>query len=175
MASAPSIPLSVTPSTIGDDLDASQLATTSIGQYEDRVTPLQMAMVASAMANDGAVMQPQLVQKVSTSDLSTISELTPKELGRPLSASNAALMRQMMEGVVSEGTGTAAQIDGAEVGGKTGTAEWGDGRTAHSWFVGYAQQDDRKVAVAVVVEEGGYGSRTAAPIARDVMEAVIRP
>lgn len=170
-----SIPLSVTPSTIGEDLDASQLATTSIGQYEDRVTPMQMAMVASAMANDGAVMQPQLVQKVSTSDLSTVSELTPKELGRPLSASNAALMRQMMEGVVSEGTGTAAQIDGAEVGGKTGTAEWGDGRTAHSWFVGYAQQDDRKVAVAVVVEEGGYGSRTAAPIARDVMEAVIQP
>ena len=168
-----SIPLSVTPSTIGEDLDASQLATTSIGQYEDRVTPLQMAMVASAMANDGTVMQPQLVKEVRTSDLSTVSSLTPKEVGRPLSASNAAAMRQMMEGVVSEGTGTAAQIDDAEVGGKTGTAEWGDGRKAHSWFVGYAQKDDKKVAVAVVVEEGGYGSRVAAPIARDVMEAVI--
>ncbi|WP_114856445.1 penicillin-binding protein 2 [Brachybacterium sp. YJGR34] len=167
------IPLSVTPSTMGQDLDDAQLAQTSIGQYETRVTPLQMAMVASATANDGVVMEPQLVQEVRTSDLSTIAELTPQEAGQPLTASNAAQMRQMMVGVVEDGTGTAAAIDGVEVGGKTGTAEWGEDRAPHAWYVGYAQQDDRKIAVAVVVEEGGYGSRTAAPIARDVMEAVI--
>ncbi|ATG50990.1 cell division protein FtsI [Brachybacterium vulturis] len=169
------IPLSVTPSTIGQDLDAAQLATTSIGQYETRVTPLQMAMVAGTFANDGVVMQPQLVQAVRTSDLTTVSALTPKELGQPLTAANAAQMRQMMVGVVEDGTGGAAAIDGVEVGGKTGTAEWGEDRRAHSWFVGYAQQEDQKIAVAVVVEEGGYGSRTAAPIAQDVMEAVIQP
>ena len=84
-------------------------------------------------------------------------------------------MRQMMVGVVEDGTGSAAAIDGVEVGGKTGTAEWGEDRAAHSWYVGYGQQDDQKIAVAVLVEEGGYGSRTAAPIAKDVMEAVIRP
>ena len=167
------IPLAVTPSTIGSDLDDAQLATTSIGQYEDRVSPLQMAMVAGAFANDGVVMEPQLVGAVRTSDLSTVSELSPKELGQPLSASNAAQMRQMMVGVVENGTGTAAAIDGVEVGGKTGTAEWGEDRAAHSWYVGYGQKDDQKIAVAVVVEEGGYGSRTAAPIARDVMKAVI--
>ncbi|MGP9845699.1 peptidoglycan D,D-transpeptidase FtsI family protein [Brachybacterium sp. 107] len=169
------IPLSVTPSSIGTDLDDAQLATTSIGQFEDRVTPLQMAMVAGTFANDGVVMEPQLVKAVRTSDLSTVAELTPKELGQPLSASNAAQMRQMMVGVVENGTGTAAAIDGVEVGGKTGTAEWGEDRAAHSWYVGYGQVDDQKIAVAVVVEEGGYGSRTAAPIARDVMEAVINP
>lgn len=169
------IPLSVTPSSIGTDLDDAQLATTSIGQYEDRVTPLQMAMVAGTFANDGVVMEPQLVQAVRTSDLSTVAELSPKELGQPLSASNASQMRQMMVGVVEDGTGTAAAIDGVEVGGKTGTAEWGEDRAAHSWYVGYGQVDDQKIAVAVVVEEGGYGSRTAAPIARDVMEAVINP
>lgn len=169
------IPLSVTPSRIGEDMDDAQLATTSIGQYDTRVTPLQMAMVAGAFANDGVVMEPQLVNAVRTSDLSTVASLSPKELGQPVSAANAAQMRQMMVGVVEDGTGTAAAIDGAEVGGKTGTAEWGEGRTAHSWFVGYAQQGDRKIAVAVVVEEGGYGSRTAAPIAQDVMEAVIQP
>ncbi|WP_394216495.1 peptidoglycan D,D-transpeptidase FtsI family protein [Brachybacterium vulturis] len=169
------IPLSVTPSTIGQDLDAAQLATTSIGQYETRVTPLQMAMVAGTFANDGVVMQPQLVQAVRTSDLTTIDALTPKELGQPLTAANASQMRQMMVGVVEDGTGAAAAIDGVEVGGKTGTAEWGEDRRAHSWFVGYAQQEDQKIAVAVVVEEGGYGSRTAAPIAQDVMEAVIQP
>ncbi|MGP9538422.1 peptidoglycan D,D-transpeptidase FtsI family protein [Brachybacterium sp. AOP43-C2-M15] len=168
------IPLSVTPSRIGEDLEDSQLATTSIGQYETRVTPLQMAMVAGAFANDGVVMEPQLVQAVRTNDLSTVSELSPKELGQPLSAANAAQMRQMMVGVVDDGTGTAAAIDGVEVGGKTGTAEWGSDRAAHSWYVGYAQQDDRRIALAVVVEEGGYGSQTAAPIAKDVMEAVIQ-
>lgn len=168
------IPLSVTPSSIGTDLDGAQIATTSIGQYEDRVTPMQMAMVASAAANDGVVMQPQLVQEVRTNDLSTISALTPQEVGQPMSASNAAQMRQMMVGVVEDGTGTAAAIDGVEVGGKTGTAEWGEDRAPHSWFVGYAQAEDRKVAVAVVVEEGGYGSTTAAPIARDVMGAVVQ-
>ena len=169
------IPMSVTPSTIGDELDAAQLATTSIGQYETRVTPLQMAMVAGTFANDGVVMQTQLVKAVRTSDLTTVAALTPKELGQPLTAANAAEMRQMMVGVVEDGTGTAAAIDGVEVGGKTGTAEWGEDRRAHSWFVGYAQQEDQKIAVAVVVEEGGYGSRTAAPIAQDVMETVIRP
>lgn len=169
------IPLSVTPSTIGQDLDDAQLATTSIGQYETRVTPLQMAMVAGTFANDGVVMQPQLVQAVRTSDLSTVAELTPQEIGQPLTAANSAQMRQMMVGVVEDGTGTAAAIDGVEVGGKTGTAEWGEDRRAHSWFVGYGQQEDQKIAVAVMVEEGGYGSRTAAPIAQDVMEAVIQP
>ena len=169
-----SIPMGVTPSRIGEDLDDAQLATTSIGQYETRVTPLQMAMVGGAFANDGVVMQPQLVQSVRTGDLSTVSELTPKEVGQPLSAANAAQMRQMMVGVVEDGTGSAAAIDGVEVGGKTGTAEWGEDRSPHSWYVGYGQTDEQKIAVAVVVEEGGYGSRTAAPIARDVMEAVIQ-
>ena len=168
------VPLSVTPSTIGEDLDDAQLATTSIGQYETRVTPLQMAMVAGTFANDGVTMEPQLVQAVRTNDLSTVAELTPKELGQPLSAANAAQMRQMMVGVVEDGTGSAAAIDGVEVGGKTGTAEWGEDRSPHSWYVGYGQTDEQKIAVAVVVEEGGYGSRTAAPIARDVMEAVIQ-
>lgn len=167
------IPLAVTASTMGTDLDGAQLATTSIGQYETRVTPLQMAMVASAFVNDGVVMEPQLVQSVRTSDLSSIAELTPREVGQPLSASNASEMRGMMIETVENGTGSAARIEGAEVGGKTGTAQWGEGRAPHSWFVGYAQMGDREVAVAVLVEEGGYGSRVAAPIAKEVMEAVI--
>jgi peptidoglycan glycosyltransferase len=167
------IPLSVTPSTMGDDLNDAQLATSSIGQYEDRVTPLQMAMVASAMDNDGKVMTPQLVDEVRTRDQSVISSFSAEQYSQPLSASNAAQMREMMVSTVEDGTGTAAKIDGVEVGGKTGTAEWGDGRTPHSWFVGYADSGDKKVAVAVVVEEGGYGSDVAAPIARDVMKAVV--
>src|SRR5699024_9800797 len=126
-------------SRIGEDLDDAQLATTSIGQYETRVTPLQMAMIAAAFANDGVVMEPQLVQSVRTSDLSSIAELTPQELGQPVTASNASQMRDMMVEVVENGTGSAAAVPGVEVGGKTGTAETGDDRPAHSWYVGYAQ------------------------------------
>ncbi|MFC0675682.1 peptidoglycan D,D-transpeptidase FtsI family protein [Brachybacterium hainanense] len=168
-----SIPQTVTASRIGTDLDDAQLASTSIGQYETRVTPLQMAMVAGSFAHDGVVMEPGLVKSVRTQDQRVISEFTPKERSQPLTAANAAQMRTMMVGTVEEGTGSAARIDGVEVGGKTGTAETGRGTKPHSWFVGYAQSGDRKVAVAVVVEEGGYGSKVAAPIAKDVMEAVI--
>lgn len=169
------IPLGVTPSSIGDDLDGAQLATSSIGQYEDRVTPLQMAMVASAFADDGVIMEPQLVASVRTSNLQQISVLTPHKLGQPVSASNAKQMRDMMEATVQDGTATAAQISGVEVGGKTGTAEWKQGAAPHSWFVGYAQAGDKKVAVAVVIEEGGYGATAATPVARNVMEAVVQP
>lgn len=168
-----SIPMRVTPSTIGEDLDASQLASSSIGQYEDRVTPLQMAMVVASFDADGKVMRPQLVQSVRTSDLQEVQTLTPERLSQPLSVADSAQMRDMLVATVEDGTGQGAKIDGAEVGGKTGTAEWGEDRSPHAWFIGYANKGDRKIAVAVVVEEGGYGSQAAAPIARDIMRAVV--
>lgn len=165
------IPQAVSASRVGTDLDDAQIATTSIGQYETRVTPMQMAMVSAAFANDGRLMQPQLVDTVRTTDLSVISEFSEDQMSQPLSASDAAQMREMMVSTVTDGTAHPAAIDGVEVGGKTGTAEWGDDRRAHSWFTGYASTDEQKIAVAVVVEEGGYGTDVAAPIARNVMEA----
>ena len=167
------IPLSVTPSSMASDMDDAQLALSSIGQYEDKVTPLQMAMMAGSFANDGIVMEPQLVKSVRTGDLKEVKALAPREKSQPLSAAHAAQMRQMMEATVTDGTAKRAQIDGAEVGGKTGTAQWAKGKKPHSWFVGYAMKGDKKVAVAVVVEETGYGSAVATPIARDLMKAVI--
>lgn len=167
------IPMQVTPSTVADDMDDAQLATASIGQFEDRVTPLQMAMVAGSFANDGVVMEPQLIDTVRSSSLQNVRSFVPKKKSQPLSAANSAQMRQMMEATVADGTATAAQIDGATVGGKTGTAEWGNGKAPHSWFVGYASKGDKKVAVAVIVEEGGFGSTAATPVARNVMQAVI--
>lgn len=165
------IPLKVTPSRLGEDLSAAEVALTSLGQFDVRVTPLQMAMISSAIANDGVLMEPQMVGAVETSDLATVSELTPRELSQPLSAANAAGMRQMMEAVTTSGTGTSAAVAGATTGGKTGTAEWGDGSLpAHSWYTGYAETDERSVAVSVIVEQGGYGSASAAPIAREVAE-----
>lgn len=173
------VPLRVTPSVVPEQLDEPQEAQAGIGQYDVRVTPLQVAMVSAAIANDGELMRPTLVAEVRGADLDLIDRPTPQSLGTAVSSATADQLTQMMLTVVEDGTGTAAQIDGVEVAGKTGTAQHAEGRAPHAWFTSFAPAQDPQVAVAVVVEEGGSagdeasGGRTAAPIARAVMEAVI--
>src|SRR5690606_37983537 len=131
------IPLAAEPSRFPEDPDAPQTALSAIGQYEVRVTPLQMAMVAAAIANDGRLMQPYLVQTIRGPDLDVLSSTEPGELSRPVSASTAAALREMMTAVVENGTGRAAAISGVAVAGKTGTAQTvtGDPTVApHAWF-----------------------------------------
>ncbi|MBR7742550.1 penicillin-binding protein 2 [Phycicoccus sp. BSK3Z-2] len=172
-----SVPMRVTPSSIGADLNEPQLAQSAIGQFEDRVTPMQMAMVAAGVANDGIVMQPYLVESVIGSDLSVIESADPGELSEAVSPDVAETLTEMMVATVDEGTGRNAQIGGVQVAGKTGTAEHGEGRRAHAWFISFAPADDPQIAVAVVVEDGGEsgeqtgGGAVAAPIARQMMEA----
>lgn len=174
------IPLRVTPSSVPEELNAPQTAQSAIGQYDVRVTPLQMAMVAAAIGNGGVVMEPQLISSVRSAELEVIDEPQPTELGRAVSAETAAALTRMMTTVVTDGTGRAAQIDGVDVAGKTGTAQHAPGAAPHAWFTAFAPAQDPTVAVAVVVEEGGEagseasGGRTAAPIARAVIEAVLR-
>jgi len=179
------IPLAVTPSTYPEEVDEPQQALSAIGQASVRVTPLQVAMVSAAIANDGVLVQPQMVGTVSAEDLSVVEAPEPREIGRAVSEETAAALTEMMELVVEDGTGTAAQISGVDVAGKSGTAEVGDvdgdgeAEDPHAWFTAFAPADDPQVAVAVVVENGGdagseaSGGRTAAPIARRVVEAVI--
>ncbi|CAA9436398.1 MAG: Cell division protein FtsI [Peptidoglycan synthetase] [uncultured Quadrisphaera sp.] len=171
------IPLEVTPSTVPTGMDAPSLAQAAIGQRNVRVTPLQVAMVSAGIANDGVVMAPTLVRSVRGEDLEVIRAPSPTELGRALSAEDAEALTQMMVGVVADGTGRAARIDGVEVAGKTGTAQHEPGRPPHAWFTAFAPADDPVVAVAVVVEDGGdagdqaSGGRTAAPVAREMIQA----
>jgi peptidoglycan glycosyltransferase len=173
------IPMTVTPSSIPANLDPPQLAQSAIGQRDVRVTPLQVAMISAAVANHGVVMKPHLIRKVTTADLQVIDEQAPEEMSQAISAETAAALTRMMEEVVRAGTGTAAQIPGIEVAGKTGTAQHGTGLAPHAWFTGFAPANNPKVAVAVVVEDGGslgneaVGGRVAAPIAKAVMEAVL--
>jgi peptidoglycan glycosyltransferase len=173
------VPMRVTPSSVPDELNDPQLAQAAIGQYDVRVTPLQVAMIAAAVANNGVVMEPYLVERVLSSDLDTIDEAKPSQLSQAVDADVATALTRMMEGVVTDGTGKAAQIPGVAVAGKTGTAQHAPGKPPHAWFTGFAPADDPKVAVAVVVEDGGNagseaaGGRVAAPIAKAVMEAVI--
>lgn len=168
-----SVPLTVTPARFPVDPNAPQLAMASIGQGDVMVTPMQMALVASAVANEGSLMEPYLVASELTPDLDEVASHSPSERSHPISAETAASLQEMMRAVVDSGTGTAAAIPGIEVGGKTGSAELGAGEAPHGWFAGFAEADGREVAVAVVVERGGFGADVAAPIAREVMNAVV--
>jgi peptidoglycan glycosyltransferase len=148
---------------------------TAIGQYTLGVTPLQMAMVAAGVANHGVVMQPQLVWTVRTPGGHVVARTQPKALGRAVSPQIAAEIGQMMTHVVEEGTGRAAAIPGVQIAGKTGTAQTGVPGRNNAWFIAFAPVDHPKVAVAVLVEKSPtYGGVDAAPIAKDVMQAVLR-
>ncbi|MEV8451173.1 penicillin-binding protein 2 [Streptomyces sp. NPDC052095] len=159
-----------------------QNAMAGIGQASNRATPLQMAMVASAIANDGKLMQPYMVAERQTPSLDAIYTHQKEQFSQPLSGENAQKLQQIMETVVKTGTGTNAQINGVTVGGKTGTAQHGlnNSEKPYAWFISYAKTDSGSpVAVAVVVEDSQAGrddisgGGLAAPIARDVMKAVI--
>ncbi len=174
-----SVPMKVTPSSVPAGTNTAQDIQVAIGQFDVRTTPLQMAMVASAIANNGVVMKPYLIAKTRGADLDVISETEPERMGQAVSSQTAAKLTAMMKTVVQGGTGERAAISGVSVAGKTGTAEHGEGRNPHTWFVSFAPAEDPKVAVAVVVEDGGNagsegaGGLVSAPIAREVMEAVI--
>jgi len=173
------IPMRVSPSTIPEGMNQPQSAQSAIGQYDVRTTPLQMAMVAAGVANQGRVMKPYLIQSVRTADLDVIDSARPEELSQAVSARTAEILNKMMVSVVDNGSGRRAQIDGVSVAGKTGTAQHDLKRPPHAWFISFAPANDPKVAVAVVVEESGVsgdevgGARVAAPIAKQVMEAVL--
>ncbi len=173
------VPLRVEESTVPEGLNPPQAAQSAIGQFDVRVTPLQVAMVSAAVANDGVLMRPQLVRTVRGPDLQVVDDVQPEQLGRPVGADTARALTEMMVGVVEDGSGTAAQIEGVSVAGKTGTAQTGNDTDPHAWFTSFAPADDPRVAVAVVVENGGSagseasGGRVAAPIARAVMQAVL--
>jgi peptidoglycan glycosyltransferase len=175
-----SIPMRVTPSKVPAELNPPQTAQAAVGQYDVRVTPLEMAMVAGGIANKGVVMKPHLVQSILASDLTTIDTESQSTLTEAVSPQVAAQLTSMMELVVSNGTGTAAQMSGVRVAGKTGTAQHAPGAAPHAWFISFAPADNPSIAVAVVVEEGGTagneasGGQTAAPISKAIMEAVLR-
>ncbi|MEP6797873.1 MAG: penicillin-binding transpeptidase domain-containing protein, partial [Lapillicoccus sp.] len=151
----------------------------AIGQYDVRVTPLQVAMVSAAIANGGVVMRPYLVQDVLGADLSSIDTHSPEQLSVAVSPETASILTRMLVSVVDNGTGKPARISGVQVAGKTGTAQQGNGKPPHAWFTSFAPANDPKIAIAVVVEDGGNAGSEAAggllggPIAKAVMEAVL--
>jgi len=148
----------------------SELVETAIGQGRTGVTPLYMAMLASAIANEGLMMQPYIVDHVVYPDGGIGKQQVPEKLMEICSADEAAVLKDMMTEVVTCGTGTAAAVSGVTVAGKTGTAENATGND-HSWFIGFAPAEDPKVAVAVLIENSNYGSAT--PIAGQMIRAAL--
>jgi penicillin-binding protein A len=166
------IPLNVAASDIGEINNDAELGVSSIGQQDVRITPLQGAMIAAAVANDGTLMTPYMVDQVRAPDLTVIDRTEPEVLSEATSADVANKLTEMMISVVQNGSGRHAQIDGVQVAGKTGTAE--NAGPDHNWFVGFAPADDPKIAVAVFVANGGgTGGDVSAPIARDVIAAYL--
>jgi penicillin-binding protein A len=159
------------------------VAISAIGQDNVLANPLQMVLVASAIANGGTMMEPRLVTQIRDPQGRVIRSFEPTPYGQPITKQTATAMRTMMVSVVQSGTGTAAQIPGVTVAGKTGTAQHGGQGTApHAWFVCFAPagpNDDPSIAVAVIVLDGGSlgseatGGQVAAPIAKQVIEAYL--
>ena len=173
----PPYELSVAASAVPKSMDVPSTAQSAIGQRDVRATPMQMALLSAAVVNDGELMRPRVVESVLDPSGRQLRgpDVGPWSEGgfdsQAISPRTASQLRQMMVATVSDGTGTAARIDGVEVGGKTGTAQTGGDPTA--WFIGFAGDE---VAVAVVVPRAGpdaTGGGVAAPIARQVMQAAI--
>jgi penicillin-binding protein 2 len=154
-----------------------------IGQGMVTVTPIQLAVMTSAIANGGTIYRPWVVRRVENLDGEPIEEYGPEVVRRvDIDPDHLAIVRQGMHAVVREGTGTRANVPGLAVAGKTGTAQVvRKGGTAkgsvrdHAWFVAFAPVDDPQIAVVVLVEHGGFGGAVAAPIARSVLEAWLNP
>ncbi len=170
-------PLRAATSRFPADPDPPQTAQSAIGQFDVRATTMQMAMVAAAVGNGGVTMRPGLVEQTAAPDLSPLETFEPSEFARAMSAENAAKLSTMMVGVVTNGTGSNARIPGVSVAGKTGTAETSEDRPNIAWFISFAPADNPQVAVAVAIEKSSAaevgGNTLAAPIARDVMQAVL--
>jgi peptidoglycan glycosyltransferase len=174
------VPMQSTPSVFPEEMDDAQLGLASFGQFDVRVSPLQMALISSSIANGGLMMQPNLIENVISPNLSVIAAPAPEVLSQPITAATADALKKMMVQSVSKGVASNASVSGFKVAGKTGTAENGKGERVTLWFTGFAPAVNPRVAIALVIEDGGgrdsgaSGNGTAAPVARSFFQAVLR-
>lgn len=158
-----------------ESYEVGMIAQSGIGQSSILATPMQMALVASTIANDGIMMQPTLVKEVVDADMKNIKTISPKKYGQVMSADIADTLNDYMTSLVASNSWQA--FNGLNAAGKTGTADHnnsdGTAATPHSWFIGFAPANNPKIAVAVIVENGGWGASSAAPVAGAVMSAYI--
>ena len=158
---------------LGEDPKDWEILQTVIGQGQTLMTPMHNLMLVSAIANGGVLMNPYVIDHVETASGEMVKKFMPSPFGEVMVANEAKALKVLMEKVVTEGTGSALLTDTYGAAGKTGSAEFETGKETHAWFVGYAPADEPKIAVSVLVEEGGSGGQTAAPIARKMFDAYL--
>ncbi|ANP54306.1 cell division protein FtsI/penicillin-binding protein 2 [Streptomyces griseochromogenes] len=179
------VPVRAYASVYPSDMDKAQTALSGIGQFDVTATPLQMAMVSAAIANGGKLVSPHMVSQITDSDGDVLKDYDDSaDTKQIVSSGTAEQLRSAMETVVKDGTGTNALIDGATVGGKTGTAQHGENnsKTPYAWFTSYGKSDGsgKEVAVAVMVEQSDAarsevsGNGLAAPVAKAMMQAALK-
>jgi len=158
---------------VNENSKPTEIAETSIGQGKTLVSPLHMAMITSAVANNGIMMKPYIIEHIESYSRNEISTTFPERLSEVFSETTAKKVTEMMEKAVESGTGEEARINGISIAGKTGTAENASGKD-HAWFTAFAPADNPKIAVTVILENAGKGSK-AIPIARDIIEHFLEP
>lgn len=144
---------------------------TAIGQGNTLVSPMHMALITSAIANGGVLMKPYLIDQVKSSDGEVIKTTEPEVYKKLMTTNEANLLGKLMKKVVESGTASALSGRGYTAAGKTGSAEFDENGSSHSWFIGYSNVDNPDIAVAVIVENGGTGSQAAVPIAGEIFDA----
>ena len=152
------------------DSDLGEITQTVMGQGKTMITPLENAMITSAIANGGEMMAPYLVDRLETGEGRVVTQYEPKSKGRVVDEWVTKKMNQLMKSVVDEGTGASLRSLPEKVAGKTGSAEFDSEGTSHAWFVGYAPADNPQIVVSIVVEGAGTGSQYAVPIAKRMLE-----
>ncbi|MEG0565805.1 MAG: penicillin-binding transpeptidase domain-containing protein [Hungatella sp.] len=150
--------------------DMWEILQTSIGQGSTQITPMHNAMLTAAIANGGMLMKPYFLDHVENVGGENIKQFMPAAFGELMSAAEAQKLTELLSGVVEYGTGSALRTDAYTVAGKTGSAEFETGKETHAWFVGFAPAENPQIAISVIVEEGGSGGKTAAPIARSIFD-----
>ncbi|WP_333649682.1 peptidoglycan D,D-transpeptidase FtsI family protein [Lacrimispora sp.] len=155
---------------MGPGADTWQVLQTSIGQGQTQITPLHNAMITAAIANGGTLMRPYFVDHVENSGGNVIKKFMPHSFGNLMTAEESSALTELMRSVVTEGTGSALRTDAYTAAGKTGSAEFDKEKETHAWFVGFAPAEAPQIVVSVIVEEGGSGGQTAAPIARTLFD-----
>ena len=153
------------------DAETWEVLQTSIGQGQTLMSPMHNLLITAAIANGGILMKPYLMDHVENSGGDVIRKFSPSVAGELMVPNEADALKNLMVQVVNVGTGSALKRDSYQVAGKTGSAEVDKAKETHAWFVGFAPADDPKIAVCVIVEEGGSGGHTASPIAAKLFDA----
>lgn len=175
-----SLKCSVSKLVVNEFTTDSQMMQISIGQGPANITPIQLNMITCAIANDGVLMEPYIISRVANSSDNTVKSFKSTEYGSILSEEEAAILRNMMEDVVEEGTGTKLKGLKYYAGGKTGSAEFGTVKgDSHAWFTGFAGMEDENnpensspdICVTIIVEGAGAGGEYAVPIAKRLFDA----